>query len=57
MSNRTYYRGPEISITDVYFVRRGSTNRAFAIADLRDVVISKGKGGKWRPYRRRPHPA
>ena len=36
---RTYYRGPDASVTDERFVWRTETPRVFVVRELRDVVV------------------
>jgi hypothetical protein len=46
---RTYYRGPDILITDEAFIRRAAPQQIFAIRGLRDVVIARGDSDASRP--------
>lgn len=39
MSNRTYYRGPEVVVTDRLFVWRTTPTKGFVVRDLRDVEL------------------
>jgi len=39
MSNRTYYRGPEVVVTDRLFVWRTTPTKGFVVRDLRNVEL------------------
>jgi hypothetical protein len=46
---RTYYRGPDILITDEAFIRRTAPRQVFLIRELRNVVIARGDSDRSRP--------
>jgi Family of unknown function (DUF6232) len=43
VSNRTYYRGPSVVVTDLKFVAHAETTRTFAVRELRNVRIATNK--------------
>jgi hypothetical protein len=46
---RTYYRGPDASVTSERFVWRTSSPRIFAVQELKDVVLVRGNVPDRRP--------
>jgi Family of unknown function (DUF6232) len=42
---RTYYQGPDATVTDTHFVWQGPTVRVFAIVDLADVRLVRRVSG------------
>jgi hypothetical protein len=43
---RTYYRGPDASVTDELFIWQAGATRAFVVAELRDVGLVRQEASR-----------